>query len=229
MKIINKKIEELEMYDNNPRKNDEAVPYVMESIQKYGFRVPLVIDKNNVIVTGHTRYKASLKLGLKEVPCIVASDLNEKQIREFRIVDNKTSEYAEWDIEKLNLELEDLDLDLDLDSSVENIYTDKVDTPIYEPKVDKMEKVFDLYNDEKFNELKHYIEISAIDDVLKDFFIKCATRFLVFDYSKIANFYCLQNEEVQDIMEKLALIIIDYDKAIENGFVKLGKQIDDSE
>ena len=114
MKIVNKKIEELKPYKNNPRINDEAVQYVANSIEKFGFKVPLVIDKNNVIVTGHTRYKASKQLGLKEVPCIIARDLNEEQIKAFRLADNKVSEKAQWDYDLLDLELNDI-IDIDME------------------------------------------------------------------------------------------------------------------
>lgn len=108
MQIIQKKIEDLVPYENNPRINDEAVEYVAESIKEFGFKVPIVIDKNNVIVCGHTRYKASMELELKEVPCIIADDLTPEQIRAFRIADNKTAEIATWDMEKLELEMDEL-------------------------------------------------------------------------------------------------------------------------
>lgn len=106
MEIINKKINEIKPYEKNPRKNDEAVKYVAESIKNFGFKVPIVIDKNNVIVAGHTRYKASIKLGLDEVPCIVADDLSDEQIKAFRLADNKVSEQAKWDIDLLDEELD---------------------------------------------------------------------------------------------------------------------------
>lgn len=96
MEIINKKLDELIPYEKNPRKNDEAIQYVANSIKEFGFKVPIIIDKNNVIVAGHTRYKASKELGLKEVPCIIADDLNDEQIKAFRLADNKVSEMAEW-------------------------------------------------------------------------------------------------------------------------------------
>ena len=101
MQIIYKKIEELKPYKNNPRKNDEAVPYVAESIKQFGFKVPIIIDKNNEIIAGHTRYKASIELKLKEVPCIIADDLTEEQIKAFRLADNKVAEKAEWDMDLL--------------------------------------------------------------------------------------------------------------------------------
>lgn len=115
MKIINLKIDVLKPYDKNPRKNKEAVKYVAESIKEFGFKQPIVIDKNNVIVCGHTRLLAAKQLGLKEVPCILADDLTEEQINAYRLVDNKTNEFAEWDYELLNEELFNLpSLDMEL-------------------------------------------------------------------------------------------------------------------
>lgn len=108
MKVILKNIKELIPYEKNPRKNDEAVKYVKASIQEFGFKVPIVIDTENVIVAGHTRYKAAKQLKLKEVPCIVADDLTEEQIKAYRLADNKVSEFSEWDYNLLNLELDEL-------------------------------------------------------------------------------------------------------------------------
>lgn len=105
-------IKDIKPYENNPRKNDEAVDYVANSIKEFGFKNPIVLDKNNVIINGHTRYKASKKLKLKQVPCIYADDLTEEQIKAFRIADNKVSEFAKWDFDKLDLELEDIGLDM---------------------------------------------------------------------------------------------------------------------
>ena len=109
MKIVNKKIDELKPYENNPRFNDDAVEYVANSIKEFGFKVPIVIDKDGVIVAGHTRYKASIELGLAEVPCIVADDLTEEQIKAYRLADNKVSELASWNYDLLDEELKDLD------------------------------------------------------------------------------------------------------------------------
>lgn len=113
MNVVNLSIDELKPYKNNPRFNDQAVEAVMNSIKEFGFKVPIVVDKNNVIVAGHTRYKASKRLGLKEVPCIIADDLTDEQIKAFRLADNKVSELAEWDKDLLNLELNDLQLDME--------------------------------------------------------------------------------------------------------------------
>lgn len=108
MEIVDKKVSELIPYENNPRKNDKAVPAVAKSIREFGFKVPIVIDKNNIIVNGHTRLKAAKKLGLETVPCIVADDLTPEQIRAFRLADNKVGEIATWDDDKLEEELTEL-------------------------------------------------------------------------------------------------------------------------
>ena len=92
-------------YPGNPRSNDSAVESVMKSIQEFGFRQPIVVDEHNVIVVGHTRYKAALKLGLESVPVHVAVGLSEEQIRAYRIADNQTATIAEWDMDLLTLEL----------------------------------------------------------------------------------------------------------------------------
>ena len=111
IKIV--KVSELIPYEKNPRKNDEAVEYVANSIKEFGFKIPIIVDKNNIIVAGHTRLKAAKKLGLKEVPIIVADDLSDEQIKAFRLADNKVSEIAEWDEDLLKIELADI-VELDM-------------------------------------------------------------------------------------------------------------------
>lgn len=112
MQIINVKIGDLKPYKRNPRKNENAVDAVAASIKEFGFKIPIVIDSNNEIVAGHTRLKAAQKLGLAEVPCIIADDLTPDQIKAFRLADNKTAELAEWDFELLQLELDEIKLDM---------------------------------------------------------------------------------------------------------------------
>jgi ParB family transcriptional regulator, chromosome partitioning protein len=113
MDIINKPLSEIKPYEKNPRKNDDAVKYVAASIKEFGFKVPIIIDRNNTIVAGHTRYKAAKELGLSEVPCIIADDLTDEQIKAFRLADNKAAEMAGWDYELLELELVDItDIDM---------------------------------------------------------------------------------------------------------------------
>lgn len=108
LEVIYKKIDELIPYENNQRNNDGAVETVAKSIKEFGFKVPIVIDKEGVIAAGHTRLKAAKELGLEEVPCIIADDLTPEQVKAFRLADNKVGELAFWDFELLNLELEEL-------------------------------------------------------------------------------------------------------------------------
>ncbi len=105
-------INDLIPYENNPRINDKAVDAVATSINEFGFKVPIIIDKNNVIVAGHTRLKAAQKLGLEEIPVIVADDLSDDQIKAFRLADNKVNELADWDFSKLEEELTNIQMDM---------------------------------------------------------------------------------------------------------------------
>lgn len=105
MNITEVPINELKEYARNPRKNDASVEYVANSIREFGFKIPVVIDQGNTIVCGHTRVKAARNIGMKTVPCIIADDLTDEQIKAFRLADNKTAEFAEWDFTKLDVEL----------------------------------------------------------------------------------------------------------------------------
>lgn len=111
-KIVMKKINEILPYDNNPRINDEAVDAVANSIKTFGFRNPIIVDKNNVIIAGHTRLLASKKLGLERVPVIVVTDLTDDEIKALRLADNKTAEIAKWDMGKLSVELANINMDM---------------------------------------------------------------------------------------------------------------------
>ena len=125
MQIIYKSIEEIKPYENNPRINDEAVEYVANSIKEFGFRNPIILDKNNVIICGHTRLLASKELKLKEVPCIIADDLTDEQVKALRLADNKVAEKSMWDYSKLDEELEDI-LNIDMSKFDFSINTDNV-------------------------------------------------------------------------------------------------------
>lgn len=117
MQIIEMRTADLIEYENNPRINDLAVEKVAESIREFGFKVPIVVDSRNVIIAGHTRLRAAESLGLDKVPVIVADDLTDGQVKAFRLADNKTGEFAEWDFEKLDEEMEELAL-MDFDMSL---------------------------------------------------------------------------------------------------------------
>lgn len=127
MNIVYKTLEEIIPYEKNPRKNDNAIECVMNSIKEFGFKVPIVIDSNNIIVAGHTRYKAAQQLNMQEVPCIITDDLTDEQVKAFRLVDNKASELSGWDFNLLQEELDGIiNIDLDkfgffIEDNVENL------------------------------------------------------------------------------------------------------------
>lgn len=139
MQIITKKLSDLRPYVRNPRKNDQAVDAVANSIREFGFKVPVVIDKNGEIIAGHTRYKAAKKMKLEEIPCIIADDLTEEQIKAFRLADNKVGELADWDFDLLSDELDgifDIDMEqfgfLEQEDNERNDISDKITTDEYE-------------------------------------------------------------------------------------------------
>ena len=149
MNVIVKKISEIKPYEKNPRRNDEAVEYVAESIRLFGWKQPIVIDKNGVIIAGHTRYKAAKKLGLKSIPCLVADDLTEEQVKAYRLADNKVSEAAEWDWDLLDEELDGL---LDFDMTVFGFDPPEDDEPDDEPKDNERERTNNAYNLDEYDE-----------------------------------------------------------------------------
>lgn len=113
MQIVNVPVDSVIPYDSNPRNNQNAVQYVANSISEFGFKVPIILDANNVIVAGHTRYLAAKSLGLETVPAIIADDLTEEQVKAFRIADNKTAEQSDWNLLKLSKEIIGIDFDLE--------------------------------------------------------------------------------------------------------------------
>lgn len=112
MNIAEIPVNQLKPYDKNARFNENAIPKVAESIKLFGFKNPIIIDKDMVIIAGHTRLEAAKLLGMKKVPCIIAADLTPKQVKSFRLVDNRTNEFASWNYDLLQSELETLDMDL---------------------------------------------------------------------------------------------------------------------
>lgn len=105
MNVINVDIDKIIPYENNPRRNEKAVDAVANSIKEFGFQNPIILDRDYVIISGHTRRLAALKLGLKEVPCYIADDLTEEQVRAFRLADNRVASFAVWDEAKLKEEI----------------------------------------------------------------------------------------------------------------------------
>ena len=128
-------INDIKPYKNNPRLNEEAIPFVMNSIKEFGFKNPIILDKNNVIVAGHTRLESAKRLDMKEIPVIYADDLTEEQVKAFRLADNKVSEKSMWDYSKLDEELDSI-LDIDMSMFDFDIVEDSFDTEFELPDGD---------------------------------------------------------------------------------------------
>ena len=242
-------LESLKAYERNTRTHsEEQIEQLKNSITEFGFTNPILIDENNVIIAGHGRSVAARAMGLKEVPCIRLNGLTETQRKALRIADNQLALNAGWDEELLRAELDEIqkngfDLNIigfsteELDAIIsgeENNdsgsdtgnYTAKVEAPIYEPKMESAPSLFACYDVSKRNELISEINSKNIPDEVKEFLICAAYRHVKFDYHYIAEYYSHATKEVQELMEKSALVIIDYDKAIELGFVKFTAKMD---
>lgn len=184
-KVTYMDVDSLIPYANNPRLNDNAVDAVAASIKEFGFKVPIVVDGEDVIINGHTRLKAAHKLGLKQVPVIVADDLTPEQVKAFRLADNKTGELAQWDMAKLGIELEGID-DIDMtdfgfdfdeleedEPQADDTYTKKVNIPQYEP-TGECPPIDELVDDSKANELVMRIQDSNVTPYEREFLLKAA-------------------------------------------------------
>lgn len=231
MNIINVSIDKIKPYENNPRNNDDAVDAVANSIKEFGWQQPIVVDNGGVIIAGHTRYKAAKKLGYKEVPIVVADKLTEEQVNAYRLADNKVGELAEWDDAELSEELNKI-LDINMadfgfkDEPISNMldkqedkYTQKTDIPQYEVTGEKP-KESELVDTSKRDYLVQEIKKADLPEDVKKFLILGAQRHLKFDYQAIAEYYAHAGKEIQQLMEDSALVIIDYDSAMKNGYAK---------
>lgn len=239
MDIVYRRTAEIRPYENNPRFNDDAVDAVAASIQEFGFKVPIVLDSEGVIVAGHTRWKAALKLQLEEVPCVVADDLTPEQIKAFRLADNKVAELAYRNEEALAKELEGIaDIDMsafgfgeeesDLGDELEdNTYTASVNVPQYEI-TGKKPTIAEMLDTEKADELIAKIQASSVSEEEKSFLIRAAHRHNVFNYGNVAEYYAHASPEMQALMEASALVIIDVGNAIANGYATLMGEVLDA-
>lgn len=238
--IVTLKLSEIIPYERNPRKNDAAVEDLAESIRQCGYRARIIVDENNVILAGHTRLKALQLLGWKEAEVQRELDMPDEMKRKYRLLDNKISEKSTWDFELLEWELEDLnfegydfgfelqDLD-DIDEPQEDDkYTDVVNIPQYEPK-GECPKISEMLDVTKYNELIAQIEESELPEEVATFLKHAAARHIGFNYKTIADFYAHQDKEIQELMENSALVIIDVDNAIKNGYTQLTKRLDEIE
>lgn len=242
-------------YARNARTHSPAqVKQIAGSIIEFGWTNPVLIDGENGIIAGHGRVLAAELLKRTEVPCIELAHLSETQKRAYILADNKLALNAGWDEAMLAVELDELkalDFDMELigftDEEMANLrfaglgeserdpatapgeldqktYTAKIVAPVYEPK-GECPPIADLYDDAKARELVAEIDAATLPDDVAKFLRLAAERHTVFDFRNIAEFYAHADEKTQALMERSALVIIDFDAAIENGFVKLTERL----
>jgi hypothetical protein len=226
----------------NARTHSEAqVAQIAASIREWGWTIPVLIDESGTLIAGHGRVLAAYKLGLPDVPCMTAVGWSETKRRAYMLADNRLALNAEWDDELLKLGLDALredgfDLDLigfdetalselyDPDGGSEGNYSRKVNAPIYEPTGDKPD-VAELTDATKTEALKAQIEAAELPADVAAFLTMAADRHTIFNFHRIADFYATAPADIQRLMEASALVIVDFEAAIENGFVALNKRL----
>lgn len=177
IEIVMRKIGELKPYENNPRHNDMAVDAVAASIQQFGFKNPVIIDKDGVIVAGHTRYKAAKKLGITDIPCISADDLSDEQIKAFRLADNKTAELAEWDEDLLGKEMQGI-INIDMSQFGFSVGEDELGEEMQDDKYTLKVKIPQYEITGECPEISDMLDSSKAEEYKKNF---GADRVIIFD------------------------------------------------
>jgi hypothetical protein len=226
--------------ETNPNKMSKgSYNSLKEVIKQYGFIVPIITNKRFLIADGYHRLKAAIELGMNEVP-VIALDVEEVDRRLLRQVMNKLRGEHDWDLDALDIKwldennglsellayLPDYSKDIKelLGTKDNNPYSQKIEPPTYLPN-NKKPEITELYDKSKYNELIDKIEASELSLQQKEFLKLCASRHIVFNYDKIADLYAHSEKPMQEQMESSALVIIDFDKAIAEGFVRLSEDI----
>jgi hypothetical protein len=233
MKLEKRRVNELKYYPGNPRKmSKEVLEKLKKSLREFGVVEPLVINPDNEVIGGNQRLRALRELGIEDVDVVVVS-LPKSKEKALNIALNQIQ--GEFDEDLLRIFLEDIDpVDFDLtgldedfklldeEEDKETIYTTKIASVHYEPTGTKP-KLVELYDDKKYQELVRLINESDIPNDIKDFLKLTATRFIRFNFSKIADFYAHSDAKTQRLFEKLALVIIDFNDALKEGLVEFDK------
>ena len=238
-------INDLTPWRDNPRKNEHAVGPVAESIKRFGFASPIIARMDGEVIAGHTRLKAAQQLGLDRVP-VRYMDLDPADAKLLALTDNRVAEVAEWDDDLLSDILNELQADgvdiegigWDSDELAEIMalgaedpevdpYTNKIETPVYEITGDNPNES-ELFDTARTDELQRQIKDADLPTEIADFLMAAAQRHTVFRYDKIAEYYAHASADVQRLMEDSALVVIDFDRAIELGFVKLSEALAES-
>jgi hypothetical protein len=233
MKFSEIEVKKVKLNKDNPRViKDENFKKLVESVKKFPEMLkirPIVLNRDYVIIGGNQRFKACVEAGFKKVPFYYADELTPEQEKEFMIKDNVQS--GQWDFDLL----EDYETDLlkdwgfdfqDKNDEKEEIYSRKIVSPVYEIIGEKPD-LSELFNDTKTKALIEEIDKSSLPVKMKKFLKIASYRHTVFNFEKIAEFYASESKEVQDLFEKNALVIIDFNQAIEKGFIELNESLAD--
>ncbi|HBM3281995.1 TPA: ParB N-terminal domain-containing protein [Klebsiella oxytoca] len=225
--------------------SDAQVAQIAASIEEFGWTNPVLVDEQQEIIAGHGRIAAAERLGINEVPVIVLAGLSDEQKRAYRLADNKIPLNAGWDDELLKLEFAELldsgfdisltgfskleidDLLVEADSTSEGDeerYTAKIDSPVYEPS-ESVPEISELYDEQKTLRLVNDIRSASLPADVEKFLLAAAERHTVFNFNKIADYYSHAPDNIQALFEASALVIVDYQQAIENGFVHMTKRM----
>ena len=232
-KATRMKVADIQANPNNPRSiTKQKFIQLKQSIQDFPDMLelrPLVVDSDNVVLGGNMRLKALQDLAITTVPVIKASELTEEQRRQFIIKDNVGFGDWDWDILANEWDVDELNTwglatpDV-IDIANDDIYSNKIKAPLYEAS--KVQPEIDaLYDDEKYQHFVQEIEGSDLPKPLKNFLKLASARHIVFYFDKIADYYSHCSPEQQDLFEKNALVIIDFDKAIRNAYVELQQAV----
>ena len=241
MKIEKIKVDEIIPYEDNAKLHPERqIEQIRASILEFGFNDPIAIDENNVVIEGNGRLMAIQDLGFKEVDCIRIEGLTEDQKRAYILVHNQLTMNTGFDIDILNRELEkikgidmkqfdfelDISFDTDIDTGDGTQYSQKVEIPQYEP-TGECPDIWELVDTAKADSFLEEINESKVSPEEKDFLIKATRRLYEFNYKKIAEYYAQATPEMQELMEHLALVIIDFDNAIAYGYAQLSAALEE--
>lgn len=222
---------------------DSQVRVIAASLRRFGQRKPIVVTEDGMLVAGHGTLLAAQSLGWDSIQAVRARFSSDEARIAYGLADNRTAELAEWDIAKLNVALANVDdsyrqdflftndalaaiKDTTEDSSeqIENRYTPKIASPIYKV-TGECPQIADLYDDQVTQELEKEIAKSNLPKDISAFLSAAAKRHTQFHFGRIAEYYAHANETIQRLMENSGLIIVDWDKAVELGFVKLTDDI----
>ena len=240
LKIEYVKIDSIKPYLNNAKLHPaEQIEQIKKSIEQFGMNDPIGIWKDE-IVEGHGRLLALKELNYDEIPIIRLDHLSDEERKAYILAHNKLTMNSDFDIDILNEELDDImnidmsdfgfDLEIEIDDDEyddeDNPYTTTINIPQYEIRGEEPD-IDDLYDNNKTFELIEKIEKSNVSYDQKEFLKKAAQRHLAFNYSKIAEYYAHQDKEMQELMEESALVIIDFNDAIKNGFAELSNDIEE--